>query len=479
MSYGRVAIYTDATEINAENVADEVRRAYDAHLTNLGDINRLWDYYRGKTAILSKKKEIRPEINHKVNENRAFEITNFYEGWVFGEPIQYVRRENPESGGGDDTIASDINALNGYMADASKASCDMELAKWLFVCGTSYRLTLPNPAWDAGGDESPFLLYALDPRNTFIVRRNDVGKRPIMAVYYVAKEDRDIVFSVYTENAYYEFSHMHGDVRAEPHALGAIPIVEYPADIAKLGVFEPVLPLLDALDELQSNRMDDIVQFVNSFLAVIGAQLDKDTYASLEEYKTLCLPEGTDAKYLSPQMNQSDVQTLKDDIYQSILTICGVPNRNGGSSTSDTGSAVIMRDGWQSAEADAKSIEQNFRKSEKETLKLVLRILRDTTGTSLRLTDIETRFTRRNYENITAKAEVLVSTLNSGKVHPELCFSMCGAFPDPESAYLMSKEYMEKQQNAATADTLPDVQPAVDGSGRESADTLPEVQSDG
>ena len=34
-------------------------------------------------------------------------------------------------------------------------------------------------------------------------------------------------------------------------------------------------------------------------------------------------------------INEFDnVQTLKDDLYQSILTITGVPNRNGGSSTS-------------------------------------------------------------------------------------------------------------------------------------------------
>ena len=40
-------------------------------------------------------------------------------------------------------------------------------------------------------------------------------------------------------------------------------------------------------------------------------------------------------------------QTLKNDLYQTILTICGIPNRNGGSSTSDTGNAVIFRDGWE------------------------------------------------------------------------------------------------------------------------------------
>ena len=54
-----------------------------------------------------------------------------------------------------------------------------------------------------------------------------------------------------------------------------------------------------------------------------------------------------------------------------------MPNRNGGTSTSDTGSAVIMRDGWSAAEARAKDSELMFKLSEKEFLKLVLRICSD------------------------------------------------------------------------------------------------------
>lgn len=443
MNYGRRIIYSDATAITIENVVEEVRKAAVVHDGNANDIQRLYDYYRGKTAILGKEKETRPEINHKINENRAYEIVSFHKGYTFGEAIQYVRRETANDSE-DDGIASDINALNGYMSDADKSACDNELAEWLYVGGTSYRLVLPNPTWDLDGDEPPFKMYALDPRQTFVVYSSSVDKRPLMAVYRVVRENNERVYSVYTESSYFEFSEF-GGMTETPHSLGMIPIIEYPADTPRLGVFEIVMPLLDALDELQSNRLDDIVQYVNSFLAILGGQLDDETYRKLNEWKTLCLPEGTDAKFLSPTMSQSDVQTLKDDLYQSILTICGVPNRNGGSSTSDTGSAVIMRDGWQAAEARAKATELIFKRAEKGFLRLVLRILRDTVGTALRLTDIDTHFTRRNYENIATKSQVLVAMLNNPKIHPELAFAHCGMFPDPESAYLQSMKYYEEQ----------------------------------
>lgn len=448
MSYGRVKIYTDAPMITKFNVIDEVNKAYATHCVNEIDISNLWNYYRGKTNIEGKTKEVRESINHKINENRAYEIVSFHKGYVFGEPIQYVRRENAISKYGDDVIAADINALNGYMADADKSQCDNSLSEWFYIAGTGYRLTLPNKGWSLDGDEPPFTMKALDPRSTFVVYSNDVYERPMMGVCCIKNALGEKVFSVYTANSYFEFSD-NTKLTEKKHTLGMIPIVEYPANNARLGVFEIVMSILDALDELQSNRMDDIVQVVNSFLAVLGGELDDDTYKKLQEWKTLCLPEGVDAKYLSVPLSQADIQTLKNDFLQSILTICGVPNRNGGSSTSDTGSAVILRDGWEAAEARAKATEEIFKCSEKETLKIVLRILRDTVDTKLRLTDIVTHFTRRNYDNIASKSQVLVSMLNNPKIHPELAFTYSGMFIDPESAYLQSKSYWEENERKA------------------------------
>lgn len=484
MSYGRRRIFTDATEITSENVVEEVRKAALVHATNRAEIKKLDEYFRGKTAILSKKKEIRETINHKVNENRAYEIVSFHKGYTFGEAIQYVRRENAASGRADDDIAADINALNGYMSDADKAACDNELAERMYVAGTSYRLTLANKDWTKDGDEPPFVLYSLDPAQTFVVYSNSVDHRPMMGVHCVSRDGKETVYGVYTDDFYYEFTELSNSVTVKANTLGMIPIIEYPADTPRLGVFEIVLPLLDALDELQSNRMDDVVQYVNSILAIIGGEVDEETYKRIKEWTMLCLPEGVDAKYLSATMNQNDVQTLKDDLYQSILTICGVPNRNGGSSTSDTGSAVIMRDGWQAAEARAKATELVFKRSEKGFLRLILRILRDTVGTKLRLTDIETHFTRRNYENIASKSQVLISMLDNPWIHPETAYASCGMFPDPESAYLQGKAWhdenekkmKEAERNADPGtDSLPPVQQATGGLKGAGTDSVSEV----
>ena len=159
--------------------------------------------------------------------------------------------------------------------------------------------------------------------------------------------------------------------------------------------------------------------------------------------------QNADVGVVTTELNQTQSQTLKDDYYNAMLTICGMPNRNGGSSTSDTGSAVLLRDGWSDAEARAKDSENVFKRSEKKMLKLVLRICRDLGDSTLRLKDIDMKFTRRNYENIQSKSQVLDTMLKNPKIHPQLAFQHSGMFSDAESAYSMSMKYYEEQQEKA------------------------------
>ena len=432
--FGRETIYTDQAEITHENVVEVLLRAAKVHSKNQNEIQYLWDYYRGKTPILGKTKEVRETINHKINVNRAAEIVTFKRGYGFGEPIQYIRR------GSDESLTDDITALNGYMSDENKHSEDSTLAEWMYVCGLGMRMVLPGD-----GVDQPFRIYTLDPRYSFVVKHNGLGENVVMGVKFILRENKWPVYSVYTKDYYYEIE--SGIItKMKPHALGEVPVYCYPANSAMIGSFEAVLPLLDSISEIESNRLDDLVQSVNSFLALLGGTIDEETAKKLDEFKMLCLPEGVDAKYLSSTMQQSDIQVLVDSLYETVLTICGIPNRNGGSSTSDTGQAVYLRDGYGSAETHMQITENEFKRSEKQFLKLVLRILRDMVGTKLTLKDIEIKFSRRNYDNIQTKSQVLVTMLNNPRIHPELAFVSSGLFLDPESAYLQSKEWWEENE---------------------------------
>lgn len=439
--FGRRVIKTSVTNITDENVVDVLLKALSIHASNRSEIDYLWEYYKGKQPILHRQKEVRPEITNRIVENRANEIVSFKVGYLCGEPIQYVGKNGSEE------ITQGITRLNELMFAEDKAAQDQEIVEWQMICGTAYRLVLPDEKSEE--DEAPFELYTLDPRDTFVVYSNEIGNKPVMAVKY-SKDDNEIThYSIYTENMYYLVE--DGILKeSSPHALDMIPIFEYPANNARLGSFEIVLPLLDTLNNITSNRMDGIEQVIQAFIKFINCDISKEEYEEFLQLGAIKVKSvdgaNADVGVVTTDLNQSQTQTLKEDCYNAILTICGMPNRNGGTSTSDTGAAVLLRDGWSLAEARAKDSENMFKKSEKKMLKLVLRICRELSDLNLGLKDIELQFTRRNYENIQSKSQVLVSMLQNNKIHPLLAFQHSGLFIDPERAYAMSLKYYEEEQ---------------------------------
>ena len=454
--HGRRVIKSSAKSITKDNVVDVLTKALNTHYLNSSEIDYLWNYYRGKQPILNRTKDTRPEICNKIVENRANEIVAFKVGYLCGEPIQYVGRN------GEEGTTEAITLLNELMFAEDKASKDQQIVEWQMIGGTAYRLVLPDA--DNEEDEAPFEIYTLDPRETFIVYSNQIGNKPLMAVKYCKDSDTQITtYSVYTENRYYliEDTIIKED---KPHALGMIPIIEYPANNARMGAFEVVLPLLDTMNLIASNRMDGIEQLVQAFIKFINCDISKEEY---EEFLALGAikvksvdGQNADVDTVTTELNQTQTQTFKDDCYNSILTICGMPNRNGGTSTSDTGAAVLLRDGWSLAEARAKDSEHMFKLSEKQMLKLVLRICRDLSDLKLRLKDIDMKFTRRNYENIQSKAQVLDTMLKNEKIHPLLAYEHSGMFTDPESAYTLSMKYYE--ENKVEQATVIEEQPKAD-----------------
>ena len=437
--YGRRVIYTDCSEITEKNLLSVLEKALSTHGKNRREIQYLYDYYKGKQPIRNRTKEIRPEINNKIVVNRANEIVSFKVSYLMGEPVQYVSRSK-------DDISENLNRLNEYVFAEDKAAKDTELAKWFTICGTAYRMVLPDKLKEE--DESPFEIFTLDPRYSFVVYHSGLGNKPIMGVKTVLLEDNTELHSIYTKNMYFEVK--DGVItKKEKHSLGTIPIIEYPANPERLGAFEIVIGLLDAINEIASNRLDGVEQFIQALLILKGVDIDSEEFKTLKENGGIKIPLEGDAYYLIQELNQTQTQTLVDDMYDTVLTICGMPNRNGGSSTSDTGSAVIMRDGWTNAESRAKDTETMFKMSEKQFLRIAIQFSNTLRNMDLKLSAIDIRFTRRNYENIQVKSQVLTTMLNNDKIHPRLAFAHSGLFVDPELAYTQSVEYAKEKKKEA------------------------------
>ena len=452
LCFGRKVILSDADEITRENVLAELQLAYVAHMSNVSDINYLRDYYLGKQPILGKTKKVREEINEKIVQNRANSIVSFKVGYLAGKPIQYI------SSARDESVSSVVATLNDMMRVEGKATRDRELVEWQMICGTGYRLAFPKPV----PDRVPFSLYTLDPRFTFVVYANDYTKRPLCAVNYKtmlplgsASDPNAIgasVFRVYTEREI--FTVREGAlVSAEPNELGMIPIIEYPANTARLGAFEIVLDLLDSINTLDSSRLDSVRGFVESLLILYNCDLEEGTTADdIREAGMILLrsvgDHQPDVKVISEVLSQQDNETLKDSLIHAVNVIAGMPSQGTGrTGDSSNNGAVVLRDGWQGVETRAEEFEAMFHLPEMQMLNVVSRICSSQGALEFDPSDIDIKFTRRAYEDILSKSQTLVTLLNNPYVSPRDAYTASNLFYDTEEAVLRGLEwYREKKE---------------------------------
>ena len=451
---GRTRIYSKYDYVDSGNVTAVITNAIPTHVMNCSQIEYLWNYYRGKQPILGRTKDVRPEICNNIVENHAQEIVSFKTGYQLSEPIQYIC--HPYGDESEDDYAKQISDLNLLMFAEDGDSKNRDLFEWLCIAGIGYKFVEYDKtdekygeveSYDVGG--APFNIHIPDPRSVFVIYSSKYHHRPIAGVWVGINENSTHTYTVYTKNRVYTIV---GDklVNEDINGIGYIPIIEYNLNNARMGVFEAALPVLDAINRIESNRLDGIEQVVQALYLFKNCQIDENSFLEMLRLGavTVSSTDGApgDVELITNNLDQTQTQTTKDDMYQAMIDICGMPNRNQGGAN-DTGSAVLLRDGWTLAESHAKSYELQFKKAERNFLRVVLKIC-DMAGepVNLRLRDIDLAFNRRNYDNVLTKAQVLTTMRATNKVDPLDCFKACGLFNDPSAAYLRSVKYIEEQE---------------------------------
>ena len=447
-TFGRKPIYTRFDRIDASNILQVMGETFPLFVIQRVQSGHLFDYYKGKQKILDRKKTVRDDITNKIIVNHANEIVSFKVSYLLAEPIKYTTRSK-------DDVGENVNALNEYMYMESKESKDKDLADWFNICGVSFRMVLPRADYAKDGDEAPFELYTLSPMEAYVIRSGQLGRPVVAGVYMITRRDeRDILHEiacVYTDSQYFEV-----DMRTprtllvqRPNPLGRVPIFEWVNNKARIGSFEIVETMLDAINALESNRLDATEQAVQALLMFKNCEIDEEKLAKLKALGAVNVkaPQGVDAdiKPIVTDMKQADQQVLLDSLYKTVLAITGLPAQPENVSNSSNNGAAFMSSGWYAADARAKDSEKLWRESETEFLKLVLKICRDMGALNLKLRDFEPKFTRRNYEDILSKSQTLVNMLSSG-IHPKYAIEQSGLFYDPTEVYLASVPYLKKYE---------------------------------
>lgn len=455
--HGRRQIFTNESEITSGNLLAVLNKALNIHMRNRAEEVYLEKYMRGIQPILGRIKKYHDEINNKIVVNVANQIVTFKTAEFAGEPIQYVSRGSKKS------VPKKVEKLNSMMLSEGKQSKDMDLAYKMFTSGVGYRLILNDKAEAVSKgdvlDEAPFEIYIPDPRNTFVIRLNDVTKRVVAGVTYVfTDESKNAVrYTVYTPNVTYTVEgttlHVGKITKREVHNFGMVTLVEYPCNSVYMGAFEVVLPLLDAYSACMSDRLDGIDQFIQAIMVFEGVDITREQFLELKDLGALKIPPSIDGRtskvyYLNEQLDQSQTQTLVDDIYNTILQIVGMPSQgNANTSDSSNNGAVIMKNGWWNAEARSLETAGMWKEAETTFLKIVLKICEEANVlTGLKVSDVEPKFIRRSYEDLLVKTQSF-STLRTAGCTSLQAFKYSHLSNDPESDAMEFDEYQKQRQS--------------------------------
>lgn len=458
--FGRRKIYTVASEITEANVVDEVNKALSAHFKNVEEETYLYWYRRGKQPILDRVKEIRPEITSKIVQNIANEIVAFKNGYFLTKPTFYVTRR--------DGLTEKVNELNDYLYTSGKADADNALVDWMHTVGLGVLYVCSD-----NDEDAPVKAYSVDPRQAFVVYSSQPGNKPMMGINVVATGEKDgnIIYDidVFTNDKIFRMSGGAGYgnyvnqlsanasvINAiEANMQGDIPIVEYSYDRNRMGAFEAVLPLLDALNDVQSNREDGVAQFVQSLMVFYNCQLGEDdkgnaiTPAYIRESGAIFLKsvgqDKADLKILNEQLDQNQTQTLVNDLTKQIFDIAGVPLTDSGSAgTSDNVGAVYLRNGFASADTMARNAEDLYKESDRRFTKIFLNILshKSENFNDVKVSDLDVQFTRNELENLLVRTQGALNLKMLG-LSPELVLAKSGVSNDPTGDIIRSKGYIE------------------------------------
>lgn len=444
--YGRKIAYTNVDHIDENNILSVIGNTIGVFNNNRMVCEYLWRYKNGDQPIRYRNKTIRDDVCNNVVENHAWEIVQFKNGQTNGEPIQYISRRKDES------ISDLIDKLNDYVAAVDKQVRDISSGEWTSAVGTGFK------AIQRVNGDVPFRITVPTPLNTYIIY-SQYTEEPMLAVQRLKDENNEQFFLCFDDR--FEYRIKNGQLLdlgqnevayKRLHLFGGIPIVEYPNNQDRISDIELVIDMLDAINNYQSNRVDAVEQFVQSFIKFINCEIDETEFRKMKEIGAIMVnstkDKQADVDIMTQELNQSETQVAKQDILDNIASILGIPNKEGGSKTGDSQGAVELRNGWDFAKQRAGIKDPYTVEAEKRLAKIILTTIQLSKGKEdlpLNMFDVDVKISHSPTDNLYVKANSLMLLLQAG-VDPKTAIKTSGLWSDSEKVYTQSRETLDIKQ---------------------------------
>lgn len=324
------------------------------HEKQLNRLQMLADYYLGYPHKEGEKGKTKsPHQKGQVFVNNAKYVTDIMVGITLGNPIAYsspstdTSAEQETNDDSFDVILENFDRIN-------IARHDKELEKDLSVFGVGYELfygSIVNAYDEVNATTKQTVkpcVTVIDPRGIFLVVDDTVDQEKLFAVRY--KEKRDLQdqsyweFNIYTKTqviTYYSESKTLAEGRLKfegptvyEHFFGDVPVVEYRNNEEKQGDFEQQLSQIDAINRMQSDRVQDKKNHIRAMLITYGFALpdyedDEESYYQKKDSEVAVqAPEDARVEYVTNTFDESGVQVLYKALVDDFHKTAGVPNLN-------------------------------------------------------------------------------------------------------------------------------------------------------
>ena len=362
-------------------------------------LQRYKNYYDGVQAILNKTYSDESKPCNRTVINYCKNIVDSYCGYIATPGhISYRSNEDIEE-------VMSILKYNDYQAQDSDFLLDALVygvaAELMYIDNSGHtRFRLINPT-------SCFGVYddSLTGDLLYFVRMYKANDWDDSDTYKVdVYSDSDIKHYTMTgTNGYLKL-----EKEPEPHYFG-----QCPANILTLpdekNIFDCIMSLQDAANELLSDEIDDYSAFCDAYLALVGVDAEAEDVAAMKKNRVLVFPEGADAKWITKNANDAQVENILKRVHDAIYRVAQCPDFSSESFVGGVSSGIAIQYRLTGMETRAGKIEALMKKALQRRVEIICGIATLKLGEEV-FREIEISF-KRNIPEDTASIIAMVNSL--------------------------------------------------------------------
>lgn len=328
-------------------------------------------YFNGTgQAIMRRANPDASRPNNKIIKNYCKSIVDNFQGYIVGNPVTYSGIDG-----------ADISKVQDVLNSNDVVNEDSDFLQDALVNGVAYELVWVN-------EDADIRFKTINPRCVIPIYSDTLDERLLYVVFFYpvqnwVDETAPPVWnvSVYTDSEIYtyeatnEFNSFTLIGEPEEHHFNDVPFVIFELNKSVTPIFEPIVSLQDAYNNLLSDEVNDFEAFVDCYLLMKNITADEDDLAQMKATRTILIDGDSDVSYLTKNINDTQINSMLENINASIHTVSNSPDFSSEEFNSGVSSGIALQFKLVGFNNLAGSIEARFRKALQYRLRLINDIL--------------------------------------------------------------------------------------------------------